>query len=122
MEENTKPLEEVVRTHRPDGRPGVILPKHEYDFFCSFILSAVEKSDTMTLNDLLEKAHVALDGKWSGDLAWKILQVKMDLEARHLLEVVVATRKRHAFTIKLTRQGLSRIRYENQLAEWTEKN
>lgn len=122
MEKNTKPAEEVVRTHRPDGRPGVILLKQEYDFLCSFILSTIEKSDSITLNDLLEKAHAALDGKWSGDLSWKILQVKMDLEARHLLEVMVATRRRHAFAIKLTRQGLSRIRYENQVAEWAEKD
>ncbi|AYB32806.1 DUF6958 family protein [Chryseolinea soli] len=122
MEKNTKPAEEVVRTHRPDGRPGVVLLKQEYDFLCSFILSSVEKSDNITLNDLLEKARVTLDGKWSGDLSWKILQVKMDLEAHRLLEVMVATRKRHAYTLKLTRQGLSRIRYENQVAEWAEKD
>ena len=122
MEKDTKPSEEVVRMHRPDGRPGVILLKQEYDLLCSFILSSVEKSDGMTLKDLLEKAHTTLDGKWNGDVSWKILQVKMDLEARQFLEVMVATRKRHAFTIKLTRQGLSRIRYENQVAEWAEKD
>ncbi|MBL0745438.1 DUF6958 family protein [Chryseolinea lacunae] len=116
--ENTSKREEVFRTLRADRREGVLLVKEEYDALSSFILSTIEKAEGLSLHDLLEKAHQEIGSRLEGDLAWKILQVKMDLEARGFLEIVTPTRKRHAFTIKLTRQGLSKIRYENQVAEW----
>ena len=116
-----KPTPQVVHTLRPDGRPGEVMPKDDYDKWSYFILSALAKEDDLTISDLLERAYKStlnLSKATESKTSWYILQVKRDLEARALIASIPAPSKKHTFYIQLTRQGLSKINYEFQVKEW----
>lgn len=108
---------ELIQTLLPDGRKGELLSKSEYEKWSRFILSVLNSEEDFTLNGLLEKALQKKSGPADNKAGWYILQVKRDLEARGLIKVV-ATEQKHTFFIKLTRQGLTKLHYENQLLEW----
>jgi len=118
--ENLMKHNELIQTLSPDGRKGELLPRKQYDTWSLFILSALATEEDLTLNDLLEKAHQKVSGTTDKETGWYVLQVKRDLEARGLIKVTAAPEQKHTFFIKLTRQGLTKIHYEFQLAAWSE--
>ncbi|HTE34615.1 MAG TPA: hypothetical protein VK666_29755 [Chryseolinea sp.] len=120
-----KGLTEIFQTLRTDGKHGETMPKHAYDFWSHFMLSTLASSD-LTLNELLEKAHQkklpSADTKNDSQTGWYILQVKRDLEARGLIKLIAAPTQRHGFLIQLTRQGLSKVSYDQQVSAWSESD
>ncbi|MEO5980376.1 MAG: hypothetical protein ABIQ21_24630 [Chryseolinea sp.] len=117
----SKPTPQVVHTLRPDGRPGEVIPKDDYDHWSHFILTALSSEDELTLNDLVDrgyKSKLNLSKAIENKISWYILQVKRDLEARAFITSTPAVSKKHTFYLQLTRQGLSKINYQFQIKEW----
>ena len=85
-----------------------------------FILSALNADQNFTLNDLLEEARKNAPITQHNEIGWNILQVKRDLEARGFIKSNEDPDLKHTFYLKLTRQGLSKLQYENQLSEWSD--
>ena len=119
MEKLVKRDDEVVQLLRTDGRKGEFLSRTQYTTWSRFILSTLDTEEDLTLTDLLEKGSQRASAATEHDAAWYILQVKRDLEARGLVQVIAGPTK-HRFLIKVTRQGLAKVHYETQFSEQSE--
>lgn len=111
---------EKVQTFLPDGTKGEYILKSKYERWSRFILSAVDTEENFTLNDILERARTQATISQHNEIAWNILQVKRDLEARGFIKSVEDPDLKHTFYLKLTRQGLSKLNSDNQAKEWSE--
>lgn len=109
---------EKIQTFLPDGTKGESLVKSKYERWSAFILSALNTDENFTLNDILERARANSSVVLQNEIAWNILQVKRDLEARGLIHSIQDPDFKHKYYLKLTRQGMSKVNYENQVAEW----
>jgi hypothetical protein len=98
---------ETIQTLRPDGRKGVTLLKSAYERLSAQILEVLDReAEAMTFHALLEKV---LPGS-TGDAAWEVLQIKLDLEARGFIKVYTPPYEKRAFYLKLTAKGQRRMR------------
>ena len=71
-------------TWHPLGRPGAFISKKDYDVVRDFILSTLI-AEEMTLLDLIALGEQKLSGQIGENIAWHILVVKLDLEARGVI-------------------------------------
>ena|SRR6187455_3472974 len=115
-----KEQDEKIQTFLPDGTKGEYIIKSKYERWSAFILSALDTEDNFTLNDVLEKARSNSAPVLHNEIGWNILQVKRDLEARGFIKSVEDPDLKHKFYLKLTRQGLSKRNYDNQVAQWAD--
>ena len=115
---------EKIQTFLPDGTKGEYILKTKYERWSGYILSVVNTEENFTLNDILDRARSQAAVSMHNEIAWNILQVKRDLEARGLIKSVEDPDLKHTYYLKLTRQGLSKLSYDHQVAAWkkTEDN
>jgi len=111
-----------ITTWRPDGKKGITMLKSHYSKMVSYVLALLDSRDDVTLNELLECAQTEFSDSIDSDVAWYILQVKLDLEARDLIRVVSAQHNKRVFFLRITRQGQKKVRLERQLDDWNESN
>lgn len=109
---------EVVETLRPDGKKGITLQRLVYEELSSFILTTLDTEEEVTLNKLLDEGQLSLKAPGVRDMAYLILQVKLDLEARGFIYTYNTPVKKQLMLLGLTRHGQKRIRLERQLNEW----
>jgi len=83
--------EERILTLHPTGKTGVNILKRRYDFIRDYILKEVDKAGEITYEDLSDKAVKQLSETFDGKVVWYIVSVKLDLEARQILERVPKT-------------------------------
>jgi hypothetical protein len=110
---------EKVQTFLPDGSKGEYILKDKYERWSRFILSSLDTEENFTLNDILERARNSASVSQHNEIAWNILQVKRDLEARGFITAMEDPDLKHTYYLKLTRQGSSKLSYDNQVAEWS---
>ena len=110
---------EKIQTFLPDGSKGEYILKSKYEQWSRFILAALNTEENFTLNDILERARTNAPVSQHNEIAWNILQVKRDLEARGLVTAQQDPDTRHTYYLKLTRQGFSKASYDSQLDEWS---
>ena len=75
-----------ILTMHPSGKQGVNIMKDKYDFIKKFILDSIRDAGEMTFSDLGDKAVDDLTASFDGKVLWYITTVKLDLEARNLIE------------------------------------
>ena len=117
-----KEQNEKIQTFLPDGTKGEYILKIKYEQWSGFILSMLDTEGNFTLNDILESARRQSTISQHNEIAWNILQVKRDLEARGFINSVQDPDLKHTYYLKLTRQGLSKLNYDNQVGEWSDEN
>ncbi|HEY9008455.1 DUF6958 family protein [Ohtaekwangia sp.] len=105
-------------TLRPDGRKGITMTESYYKTLATYILSALDTEEPITLNTLLEKALKDFTDSIDSDITWYVLQVKLDLEARSFIRTVTPPYRKRLFLLKLTRQGQKRLQHDRLLADW----
>ena len=110
-------VDDIIWTYRPDGKKGTQIPRAQYNLLASFILNTLSNYNEITLQQLLEKAQAEISESNDSDVAWFILQVKLDLEARDLVRVISSSHNRRLFLLKITRAGQKKIRMEKQFSE-----
>ncbi len=84
-------MEEKILTLHPQGKKGVNIAKKKYDQIANAMLSLVKKHQPIPyqlLNDLLIEQ---LQDEFDGSIPWYVVTVKLDLEARGVLERVPKT-------------------------------
>ena len=109
---------EKIQTFLPDGTKGEYVLKSKYERWSMFILTALDTEENFTLNDILDRARQGTIAQHN-EIAWNVLQVKRDLEARGFIKSVEDTDLKHTYYLKLTRQGSSKLNYDNQITEWS---
>ncbi len=77
--------EEKILTKHPQGKSGVNINKQTYETMKSAILSALKKKE-LTHTELVGQLKKSLTGKFSGNISWYGETVKLDLEARKIIE------------------------------------
>ena len=83
--------EEKILTLHPQGKKGVNILKRRYDQICNFILDKLKKRGEITFQELNDLAVKELSGSFDGKVTWYMVTVKLDLEAREIIERVPKT-------------------------------
>ena len=76
---------ENIQTKHPLGKSGKNIDREKYDAIKNTILSALRKND-LTHTELFSRLNNSLKGKFSGNISWYGETVKLDLEARKIIE------------------------------------
>ena len=77
--------EEKILTKHPQGKTGRNISKKSYDTLKNAILAALRKKE-LTHTELFEQLNQKLEGKFDGNIGWYGETVKLDLEARKIIE------------------------------------
>lgn len=78
--------DEKILTRHPLGKAGVNISRSKYDQIKKFILMKVDSQGDVAYEDLIELADEELSDSFDGSIPWYITTVKLDLEARYILE------------------------------------
>ena len=79
---------EKIQTLHPQGKKGVNIAREKYDFIKDFILRTMKSQDEISYQDLNEAAKEQLTETFDGSVPWYVVTVKLDLEARGIIERV----------------------------------
>jgi hypothetical protein len=77
--------EEKILTKHPLGKSGKNISRQKYDTLKKAILSALKKKQ-LTHTQLFSELNKSLKGRFSGNISWYGETVKLDLEARKMIE------------------------------------
>ncbi len=77
--------EEKILTRHPLGKSGKNIDKQKYDAVKAAILSALAKKE-LTHTDLFTQLNKGLKRKFTGNISWYGETVKLDLEARKIIQ------------------------------------
>lgn len=80
---------ETIMTLHPDPtKQGVNIDKDKYDVMREAILECIGTRGEMPFKELADGVTEYLDGKFDGSVGWYVTTVKLDLEARSVIERV----------------------------------
>jgi hypothetical protein len=78
----------------PNGnQQGMKVDQARRDIIQAAILDALRRHEKLTFEDLARLVEQKLSGKFDGSIRWYVTTVKLDLEARHLIERVKDRRR-----------------------------
>ena len=77
--------EEKILTKHPRGKSGTNIDKQKYETLKKAILSTLQNKE-LTHDELFDRLNKTLKGKFSGSISWYAETVKLDLEARKMVE------------------------------------
>ena len=80
-----------ILTMHPQGKKGVNIQRDKYDFIKAYILDTIKKEEVITFSDLADRAVEEISDSFDGKVLWYITTVKLDLEARELIERIPKT-------------------------------
>ncbi len=83
--------EEKILTLHPQGKSGVNILKRRYDFIKNYIVNTISEHGTITFEKLGDMAIEELTNSFDGKVLWYIVTVKLDLEARGIIERIPKT-------------------------------
>jgi hypothetical protein len=74
-----------ILTKHPLGKNGKNIDSKKYDTLRKAIVSALRKDD-LTHTELFSRINTSLKSKFSGNISWYGETVKLDLEAKKIIE------------------------------------
>ena len=72
----------------PDGKKGTNISRAKYETVKNFLLQHIKKEGEITYEKLTDLAIEHLQPTFDGKVVWYIVSVKLDLEARGIIERV----------------------------------
>ena len=81
-----------ILTRHPEGKQGVNIRREKYDAMKVAILRSVRSRGEAPLQVVREEVQNDLQGSFEGSVSWYLTTVKLDLEARGILERVPGKR------------------------------
>lgn len=81
-------MEEKILTLHPEGKSGVQISKEKYDSIREAILEIIGNRGLISFKDLTGSIQRQLEAHFEGSIPWYVTTVKLDLEARRLIERV----------------------------------
>jgi len=96
--------EEKIMTLHPKGKKGVNILKRRYDIIKDFIVETVEDYKEISFEELTDLAVDRLTETFDGKVLWYLVTVKLDLEARNIIERIPKTSP-HKIRMKKCRVG-----------------
>jgi hypothetical protein len=89
--------DEMVSTKHPLGKRNQPVARRDYETFETAILTALRRAE-LTHTELLNELTNSLKGKFSGNVGWHLMVVKLDLEARKLIKRTASSPQRYRLT------------------------
>lgn len=83
--------EERILTLHPNGKKGVNILQRKYDVIRKFILNTIKEHTEISYEDLNDLAIEQLSDSFDGKVGWYVVSVKLDLEARDIIERIPKT-------------------------------
>ncbi len=83
--------EERILTLHPKGKKGVNILLRRYNFIKDFILKTIEARGAISYEELSDLAVKELSDSFDGKVLWYVVTVKLDLEARNIIERIPKT-------------------------------
>jgi hypothetical protein len=80
-----------ILTLHPQGKKGVNILTSKYEPIKAFIIQKIEAHGEISYSDLNDLAIEELSPTFDGKVAWYIVSVKLDLEAREIIERIPKT-------------------------------
>jgi len=80
-----------ILTLHPQGKNGVNILKRRYDLIKDFIVDTISKHKEITYEAINDLAVKQLSDSFDGKVVWYIVTVKLDLEARGIIERIPKT-------------------------------
>ena len=78
--------EEKITTLHPQGKQGVNISKSKYEQIKKAIVEELQQKQAMTYKDLDITLNKKLKKNFDGSISWYTVTVKLDLEARGIIE------------------------------------
>ena len=79
-------MEDRILTLHPLGKQGVNISKEKYDTMREAIITCLSRSGELTFSQLANVVEEALEENFEGSIRWYFTTVKLDLEARKIIE------------------------------------
>ena len=83
--------EEKILTLHPQGKKGVNIALSKYEQIKTFILNTLQAHEEISFESLSAMAVANLTNNFDGKVTWYVVTVKLDLEARKLIERIPGT-------------------------------
>lgn len=83
--------EEKIMTLHPQGKKGVNILRRRYDIIKNFIVDVISEHGEISFQELSDLAVERLEETFDGKVVWYIVTVKLDLEARGIIERIPGT-------------------------------
>jgi len=83
--------EDRILTLHPQGKNGVNILREKYDVIKDFILKKIEEQGEITYKEISDQAVKELSKTFDGKAVWYVVSVKLDLEARQVIERIPKT-------------------------------
>ena len=80
-----------ILTLHPQGRKGVHILRCNYDVIKDYILNIMHRKGVISYQDLNDWAIQDLSNTFDGKVPWYVVSVKLDLEARGIIEHIPGT-------------------------------
>ena len=80
--------DKILALHPEEGKSGVDISREKYQIIKESIVESLRVNREMTFKDLTEEVRAKLVGRFDGSIPWYITTVKLDLEARGVVERV----------------------------------
>jgi hypothetical protein len=77
---------ERIRTLHPDGKTGVHIDVSKYERIKQAILDSIQKRGVISFKELPSAVEENLKEPFEGSISWYTVSVKLDLEARGVIE------------------------------------
>jgi hypothetical protein len=81
-------MSERILTLHPAGKQGVNIGRHKYGLIRQAIVASVQQRGEMPFSELEAAVAARLSEPFDGSIGWYTVTVKLDLEARGLVERV----------------------------------
>ena len=81
-----------ILTLHPEGKKGVNIDLGKYNLIKETILNIIQSHGEISYHEMNKIAIEELSHKFSGSIPWYVVTVKLDLEARGILERIPNTR------------------------------
>jgi len=83
--------EEKILTLHPQGKKGVNISLKKYLAIKEFILNLLQNEQEITFEKMITLAEKELSATFDGKVGWYVVSVKLDLEARKIIERIPKT-------------------------------
>ena len=82
-------MSEKIMTLHPEGKNGVNIDKQKYDMVKGAILDILQEHEVHPFTGLADEVARRLGDSFEGSFGWYTTSVKLDLEARGMIERIL---------------------------------
>lgn len=75
-----------ILTLHPEGKSGVNISLTRYHLIKDYILDTLKQEGELSYKDLNARAKKDLSSSFDGKIGWYLVTIKLDLEARNIIE------------------------------------